>query len=388
MQLEFLKQIVWGNALAEYALAIAIILGGILLAHLMRTFVLGQLKRWAQRSTTDLDDRLLRLVEQPMTRLLYLGSFYLSISNLTLHPILQESINFLCITLATLLMVMLTGSLVEYGVRVYWVTRKGDAMLEQSLNAVVPAIKIAVWAIGIIFLLDNMGFDISAVVASLGIGGVAIALASQGVLADLFSYFAILFDRPFEIGDFLIVGDLVGTVDHIGIKTTRLQSLSGEELIVANTDLLSSRIQNFHRMQRRRIAFNIGVTYDTSQSQMAAIPDLVRSAIDATENTTFDRTHFLAFGDFSLDYEVVYFVETNDYTVYVDAQQQINLAIKQAFETNGIEFAYPTQLLYLANVNSQSADQAQLSNGDRGHGHPKSNHNGQPPAVAAHNSQN
>ncbi|MEO0988787.1 MAG: mechanosensitive ion channel family protein [Cyanobacteria bacterium J06639_14] len=362
MSIEFLERTMMGNTIASYLLAIAILLGGILLTNIIRTVIIGRLQRWAKYSVTDLDDRLLRLIQQPTVYLLYLGSFYISIGNLTLHPILKESIDVLCVILATLAVIRLTGSLVEYGVRVYWVTRRGDVTLEKSLNALIPAIKIVVWAIGLIFLLDNLGFDISAVVTSLGIGGVAVALASQGILADLFSYFSILFDRPFEIGDFLIVGDLVGTVEHIGIKTTRLRSISGEELIVSNTNLTESRIQNFRRMRRRRIVFTLGVTYDTSQNQMAAIPGLIQAIIEATDDVTFDRVHFDSFGDFSLNYEVVYHVESGDYEVYTTAQQQINLAIKAAFEEQGIEFAYPTQWLYLANATGQPG---MVSNGER-----------------------
>jgi small-conductance mechanosensitive channel len=354
--MEFLEKVIWGNEIASYLLSIGTLVGGVLLANIIRFVVLSRLKRWAQQTRTDLDDRLLRLIETPAIYLLYLGSFYISISNLSLHPILQDSLRVLCIILATLLVVQLTGSLVEYGVRVYWVANRKDATLENSLSALVPAIKVVVWAIGLVFLLDNLGFDITAVVASLGIGGVAVALAAQGVLADLFSYFSILFDRPFEIGDFLIAGDTVGTVEHIGIKTTRIRSISGEELIAANTDLTNSRIQNFRHMQRRRIVFNLGVTYETGQNQMEAIPGLIEGAIADTPNVTFDRAHFLSFGDFSLNYEVVYFVETSDYAVYMDAQQRINLAIKAAFEERHIDFAYPTQLLYLANNGADGAD--------------------------------
>lgn len=359
---EFFEQTVLGNTVTEYGLAIASLLIGILLTTLIRSIVLGRLKQWAQHSSTDLDDRLLRLIEQPVIYLLYLGSFYVSVSNLTLHAILENAVRVVCIILATLLVVRLVGSLIEYGMRVYWVARERSATLEESLNALVPAVKVIVWAVGLVFLLDNLGFDISAVVASLGIGGVAIALASQGVLADLFSYFSILLDRPFEIGDFLIVGDLVGTVEHIGIKTTRLRSLSGEEWVASNTDLTGSRIQNFRRMERRRIVFTFGVTYETGQEQMEAIPGIIASAVEQTENVTFDRAHFLKFGDFSLDYEVVFFVETSDYNTYMDAQQQINLAIKSAFDGHSIDFAYPTQLLYLNSPQGESVD---IRGGDR-----------------------
>jgi small-conductance mechanosensitive channel len=353
MPTEFLGTEFLGNTISSYLLAIAIFIGGILLTWIIRSVVVQRLKRWAARSSTDLDDRLIRLVERPVTYLFYLGSFYIGLSNLELHPILQEAVRVVFVIIATVLVIQLVGSLIEYGIRVYWVTQRSDSAVEHSLGALIPSIRVVVWAVGIVFLLDNLGFDISAVVASLGIGGIAVAIAAQGILGDLFSYFSILFDRPFEIGDFLVIGDMVGTVEHVGIKTTRLRSLGGEQLIAANTDITSSRIQNFKRMERRRIVFTIGVTYETAQEQMQEIPGIIQSAIEKIENVTFDRAHFLSFGDFSLNYEVVYNVETADYAVYVDAQQQMNLAIKAAFEARGIEFAYPTQLLYLTNVNGE-----------------------------------
>ena len=198
-------------------------------------------------------------------------------------------------------------------------------------------------------LLGNLGFDISALVASLGIGGVAIALASQGVLQDLFSYFSILLDRPVQIGDFIIVGDFVGTVEHIGIKTTRMRSLSGEQLIIANTELTGSRIRNFNPMEERRIVFTIGVTYDTGFKHLQEIPNFIQGIIEVTKNTRFDRCHFSSYRDSSLNFETVYYMTTSDYTAYMDAQQHINLEIKQAFEQRGIEFAFPTQVVHVNN---------------------------------------
>lgn len=364
MSTEFLATTILGNPISAYLLALGILVAGIVLANIVRWIVLGRLKRWSRRSHNDLDDRLISLAEKPIVRLLYLGSFYISIGNLDLHPILQDTVRVVCVITATILVVQLVSSLVEYGIRLYWVKRGGNETLEKSLDAIIPAIRVVIWAIGLVFLLDNLGFDISAVVASLGIGGVAVALAAQGVLGDLFSYFSILLDRPFEIGDFVVIGDLVGTVEHIGIKTTRLRSLTGEELVAANTDLTTSRIQNFKRMERRRIAFTLGVTYETGQNKMEAIPGIIQAAIESTENVTFDRAHFGSFGDFSLNYDVVYYVETSDYAVYMDAQQNINLAIKEAFEARNIDFAYPTQVLYLSNLNGEPVA---ASNGN-GHG--------------------
>jgi small-conductance mechanosensitive channel len=203
-------------------------------------------------------------------------------------------------------------------------------------------------------LLDNLGFDISAVIAGLGIGGVAVALASQGILEDLFSYFSILFDRPFELGDFIIVGEFMGTVERVGIKTTRLRSISGEELVLANTDLTGSRLRNYKRMAQRRVAFTIGVTYETGMDRLERIPELIQHVIESVDKTIFGRAHFFSYGDFSLNFEIVYFVTTNDYDVYMDTQQAINLGIKRKFDENGIEFAYPTQVQYLASLSNDA----------------------------------
>ena len=229
-----------------------------------------------------------------------------------------------------------------------------DITGEQSINVILPAIRLVFWIIGTVFLLGNLGFDISALVASLGIGGVAIALASQGVLQDLFSYFSILLDRPVQIGDFIIVGDIivgdfVGTVEHIGIKTTRMRSLSGEQLIIANTELTGSRIRNFNPMEERRIVFTIGVTYDTGFKHLQEIPNFIQGIIEVTKNTRFDRCHFSSYRDSSLNFETVYYMTTSEYTAYMDAQQHINLEIKQAFEQRGIEFAFPTQVVHVNN---------------------------------------
>ena len=185
------------------------------------------------------------------------------------------------------------------------------------------------------------------VVAGLGITGIAVALAAQTILGDLFNYFVILFDRPFKRGDFVIIDDFLGVIVHIGIKTTRIQSLWGEELVFSNTDLTSSRIKNYKKMEKRRVLFKLGVTYQTTSEQIKKIPQIIRGIIEKVEDTIFDRAHFQSYGDFSLDIESVYYVIGNDYNKYMDIQQQINFAIKEAFEKEGIEFAYPTRTLFI-----------------------------------------
>jgi len=203
----------------------------------------------------------------------------------------------------------------------------------------------AIWAIAVLMILDNLGFNITTLVASLGIGGVAIALAVQNVLADLFASLSIGLDKPFVVGDFIIVDDLMGTVEHVGLKTTRLRSLSGEQLVFSNGDLLKSRIRNYKRMYERRIVFTFGVVYETPRETLAGLADEVRAIIEAQPKTRFDRAHFFRFGEFSLDFEVVYFVLDPDYNLYMDIQQAINLAIMARFEALDVGFAFPTSTL-------------------------------------------
>jgi len=341
LQIEFLA-----NQISDYAIAVAIVIVGFVAIQIFKVILTKSLKRWATQRSTPVDNTLIRLVEKAIVPLLQIGVVYVAIANLTLHPILAQTVRVVAVFAATFIAIQLLSHIAEYLLRLY-LLRQDNPNLEQSLDAFGPAIRVILWAIGIIFLLDNLGFNISAIVASLGIGGVAIALASQGLLQDLFSYFSILFDRPFEIGDFIIVGDFAGTVKDIGIKTTRLESLSGEEVVFPNTDLTGSRLQNFKKMQQRRIAFKIGVVYETPLEQVEAIPDIIKEIVSNIEGTSFDRAHFSEYGDFSLNFEIVYFVVNSDFALYMDIQQKINLALFKEFADRRIEFAYPTNVTYL-----------------------------------------
>ena len=346
MFVEILDREFLNNRILDYLIALTILLIGFIAIHPIQNVIFRSLKRLAKRTQTTIDDTLLRLSEKALIPLLYLGTIYLAIDNLNLHPILRQNFDVILMVFATIITIKLISKISEYLLRLY-LSNQNNPTLTQSFRSIMPAIRVVLWVIGGIFLLDNLGFDISALVASLGIGGVAIALASQGLLRDLFSYFSILLDRPFELGDFIIVGDYLGTVEHIGIKTTRLKSLDGEELVISNTDLTESRLRNFKRMEQRRIAFKIGVVYQSSPEQLQAIPSIIKEIVESVEGVTFDRVHFSDYGDFSLNYEIVYLVNSNDYNFYMDVQQQINLALFQDFSDRGIEFAYPTQVHYV-----------------------------------------
>ncbi len=208
--------------------------------------------------------------------------------------------------------------------------------------------RVVLWALVGLLILDNMGLNVTTLVTSLGIGGIAVALAAQSILTDLFASLAIAIDKPFVIGDFIIVDDLMGTVEHVGLKTTRIRSLSGEQIVFSNTDLLKSRIRNYKRMQERRAVFVIGVVYDTPPAQLEIVQQLIEQAILAQVQTRFDRAHFRSFGPSSLDFEAVYYVLTPDYNLYMDIQHAINLQLVRAFSDRGISFALPTRTLHLA----------------------------------------
>jgi len=205
--------------------------------------------------------------------------------------------------------------------------------------------RIMVWATLLLAALSVAGINITAFVASLGVGGVAVALALQNILGDLFASMSIGLDKPFEIGQFITFGEVAGTIVHVGVKTTRIRSITGEEIVIGNAELLGNTLHNYARMKERRIVFAFGVTYDTDPTTLAAIPDIVRKVAETTPDVRIDRVHFKSFGESSLDFEVVYFVTSPEFNRYMDAQQAINLGLVCAFDERGIEFAFPTRTL-------------------------------------------
>ena len=335
------------NRVLDYFICVGVFLLSAVAIKIFERVILRRLKKWAKETVTTLDDFIVSIFERVITPFLYFGALYLSVQILTLGASVAKVINVIGIAVLTIFTVRIASLLITYGFQTYSrKTRKGSDV-DHSLKGILKVIKFILWSGAAIFFLDNLGFKISAVIAGLGIGGVAIALAAQAVLKDLFSYFSILFDRPFEIGDFIIVGDLLGTIEHIGIKTTRVRSLGGEQLVFSNSDLTDSRVRNYKRMQKRRVVFKLGVVYGTSLKTLKEIPPIIEKAIKSIKDTVFDRAHFSSYGDFNLVFEVVYYVLSSDYNKYMDTQQEINFLIKEEFEKRKIEFAFPTQTIHL-----------------------------------------
>ena len=217
-------------------------------------------------------------------------------------------------------------------------------------------IRVVLWSVLLLAALSNLGIEIGPLLAGLGVGGIAVALAVQNVLGDLFASLSIVLDKPFVLGDFIMVDDLAGTIENVGLKTTRVRSLSGEQLVFSNSDLLKSRIRNYKRMQERRILFTIGVTYQTPRDLLEKIPGMIREIIEQQANARYERAHFKTFGAFSLDYEIVYYMRMPDYNTYMDTQQAINLELHRRFEKLGIEFAYPTQTVFFERASGGGAE--------------------------------
>ncbi|MBK0378920.1 mechanosensitive ion channel family protein [Mucilaginibacter segetis] len=336
-----------GNTLLAWGISILIFIGCIILIKVFKGVGLSQLKKWAARTTTTIDDFLIETIEKSVVPLLYIAAFYFAVNTLIIPASITRILHVAFLFVATYFVLGIITSFIKHFVFSFIKTQDDAEIKQKQARGLLIILNVVVWIMGFIFIINNLGYDVTTLITGLGIGGIAIALAAQTILGDLFSYFVIFFDRPFEIGDFIIVDDKMGVVDYIGIKTTRLKTLNGEQLICSNTFLTNAQVHNYKRMETRRIVFKLGVLYQTPYAQVKEIPEMVKNIIQSKEQVRFDRGHFSGFGNFSLDFEFVYYIEGSDYTLYMDKQQEIYLDIFTAFEAEKIEFAYPTQTLFL-----------------------------------------
>lgn len=329
----------WSIALAISAAAVALMLTA-------KKLVVRRLARIAARTPSHLDDIAVQVLARthPLFMLcagLYLGSLALEL------PARSEVLVGHGLVVGLLLQMALWG---DCGLRAwllhYRQSQRGrNAASTTSTAALGFFARSALWLLIVLMVMDNLGVNITTLIASLGVGGIAVALALQNILGDIFSSLSIVLDKPFVIGDFIIVDDVLGTVEYVGLKTTRLRSLGGEQIIFSNSDLLKSRIRNYQHMQTRRIAFAIGVTYQTTAEQLRAIPAIISGIVGAQEHTSFERAHFKEFAASSLNFEVVYHVDRADYGVYMHIQQEVNLALFERFAREGIAFAHPISMV-------------------------------------------
>jgi len=341
-----------GNPLSSWMVAVGIALATLLLLAVLRYLFKKRFGALARATRTVLDDLLVAVLEGTRPIFLIVVAVWAGSRALQTSQTVQRALY--TITVVTVLFqvgLWATTALMKW-LAIIRERKAGEEEALTWLGAIEWLGKTAIWTIVLLIALENLGVDITGLAAGLGIGGIAIALAAQSVLGDLFSAFSIYIDQPFVLGDYLTVGNYSGTVQKIGMKTTRLKSLTGEQLVFSNSDLVSSRIQNFGRLVERRVAFAVGVTYDTPTGKVEKIPGIIREVVESQDHAQFDRSHFKEFGDSALIVETVYHVLLPEYQYKMDIQQAINLELMRRFEDEGIEFAFPTQTILLAGGDS------------------------------------
>jgi len=350
-----LTRVIYGNEVQAWLIAISIAVGLFLVLRLIEQVLIVRVERLTRKTSTIVDNVVIGALRSTKLAYLFIVAVYFGSQAVEL-PEKIRALDWRVLMVATWLQV---GIWVSRGVTI-WLTHyqevEEDGANRTTMNALSFIVRLALWTIVVLLILDNVGVDVTALVTGLGIGGIAVALAVQNMLGDLFASLSIVLDKPFVNGDFIVVGDLAGSVEHVGIKTTRIRSLSGEQLVFSNSDLLSSRIRNFGRMNERRVVFSLGVTYQTPADKLERIPSLIESAVSSQAHVRFDRCHFATYGDSSLNFETVYFVESADYGQHMDILQAVNLAVYRSFESENIEFAYPTQTLFVEKGETSSAE--------------------------------
>ncbi|MBK6486862.1 MAG: mechanosensitive ion channel family protein [Gemmatimonadetes bacterium] len=337
-----------GTPFADWITAAAIALAVVLVLLMLKYVVGRRLASLASRTTSRVDDVVAELLHR--TRLY----FIIALAARATLPILALSQSIVKVAedvtaIAFLLQIARWGTgLIDFWLRQWSRGRPGgdERATSATIKAVAALAQAVLWSVVLLLALKNVwDFDITALVTGLGVGGIAVALAVQNILGDAFAALSIVLDKPFDIGDTIAVDTSVGTVEHIGLKTTRIRALSGEQIIFSNAELLKLRVRNLRRMHERRVVFTLGVTYDTPADAVERIPATIRTIIEATPTTRFDRAHFARYMDSSLEFEAVYYVNSPEFSVYMDTQQAINLALLRSFNDSGISFAFPTRTI-------------------------------------------
>ncbi|MCE5212184.1 MAG: mechanosensitive ion channel family protein [Deltaproteobacteria bacterium] len=349
-----LDKVYLGNMVQDWLIAVCISMAVFFVLTIIQRMAISRLSKLAAATDNQLDDLLVSMLKETKFFILLIASAYVASHAVTLKPSVA-----LLWQKAVILMLIIQGGLwASTGVK-FWLGLVLQKRMDQDASSATTisllgfVARLILWVMVLLLILDNLGVNITGLVAGLGIGGIAVALAVQNILGDLLASLSIVLDKPFVIGDFVVVDSLSGTIEHIGLKTTRIRSLSGEQLIFANNDLLKSRIRNYKRMSERRIVFSFGVVYQTPLPKLKGIKEIIRDIISKEENTRLDRVHFKEYGDSSINYEVVYFVTVPDYNIYMDVQESINLEIFRRFAEEKITFAYPTTTVFLQNSDQE-----------------------------------
>lgn len=332
-----LEQKYFDNTLLDYLISVGIIIVLVLTIRVLKGIIQKRLKAWIENTKIIIDDVIISGIEKFIIPLLYFCAFYFGLTYLNLSTSVAKIFHSALVIIVAFFIIRFTAVVTHYVFKYYWEKRVGDKESMRNLRGISTIVTIVVWGLGLLFLLDNLDFRISAIITGLGIGGVAVAFAAQAVLSDFFGYFVIFFDRPFQVGDFIIVDDKMGIVENIGVKTTRITSVAGEQIVFPNSRLTSSRIHNYKQMERRRVLFTVGVTYQTPLQKLKEMPGIIKNIIENIDDAVFGRAHFQSYENSSMIFEIVYYIIGSDFNKYMDIQQRINFRIYEEFEARGIE---------------------------------------------------
>jgi small-conductance mechanosensitive channel len=347
---EFLSYPLWGNSVQNYIIAAVVFVLAVAIFRIIKYEVVKKLRNVADRTKAEIDDLLIAIVDKIGWYFYVFFAVYAALHFIQVPDVLN--IFFVYATPIVVIFIIVRGlqQFVDYGMQKLAKDKKQqtDGSVVHILSRILRG---ALWAIAFVYIISLFGYDVTTVVASFGVIGIVLAFGLQHVLSDIFASFSIFFDKPFDVGDFIIVGDNLGVVKKVGIKSTRIQSLWGQEVVIPNKELTSTRINNYKKLERRRIQFSFGVVYDTPAEKLEKALEITKEVVDKIELVDLDRVHFKEYGDYSLNFEVVYYVNTPDYNRYMDIQQEINLSLKKRFEKEGISFAYPTQTVIVNKEN-------------------------------------
>ncbi len=333
----------FGNTILHYAYFLVIFVLLFLLFFVFKRVIIGKARKFIEQS--EVGELVIAVIDRIKPSFYALVSLYVAMGVLVVPFYLRRFLIGLIVIWSAYICVIAAQMLIDFSVGKYL---KSKEERESSMIKLIAKIaKILLWAFAILVVLSTMGVNVTALIAGMGIGGVAVAFALQNILGDLFSSFAIYFDKPFVEGDFIIVGEKMGVVEKIGIKTTRLRALQGEEIVMSNAELTSVQIHNFKKMQKRRIDFGFGVTYNTPSEKLERIPAMVEEIVKEEELADFERIHFNQFAESSLLFAGVYYINSADFADYMKTHQSILFKIKRKFEEEGISMAFPTTTVYL-----------------------------------------
>ena len=353
--IDLLKSFVFlGNSGWNYLLAILVFIGSIIILKIFQVIILRKLKKLAEKTETAADDLLIEIFQNVRPPFYFLFSIFLSIRYLNISEFANKFLFVILVVMIVMEVIRAFEKLLDFYTKRYVEDPGKDESEQKQVKSMMRIVRTftvaAMWIMATLVILSNLGFNVTSLVASLGIGGIAIALAIQNILGDMFSSFSIFVDKPFKVGDSIIVGADSGTVERIGLKSTRIRMGRGEELIISNKELTSVRIQNLKKMRQRQDKFVLGVTYETKKEKLIKIPEIIEKIINQVKGVEFKRCYLVEFADSSINFEIVFVASPPDFKKFVQAKHEINIKILEEFEKEGVDFAYPTQTVYVNKV--------------------------------------